>query len=127
MDRKSFLAKTAAILFAGVPLLSLWNCSDNSEDDMDDMDDVDDEETAKSCLDNGTSSSISANHGHEITVSKADVEAGTAKTYDITGSGSHSHSVTVTATHFASLQDNSSVTIESTSSGHTHNVTISCA
>lgn len=127
MDRKSFLTKTSALFFAGLPLLSLWNCSDNSEDEMH-MDEMDDEETTKSCVENGTSVSIGSNHGHTLSVSKSDVDAGSEKTYDIMGSSGHTHSVTVTSAHFASLKDNSSVNITSTSgNGHTHSVTVSCA
>ncbi|MEP2023790.1 MAG: hypothetical protein ABJH98_03830 [Reichenbachiella sp.] len=142
MDRKSFLIKIGAAFLAGIPLVSLWSCSDNSEDDdMDDNaeddeeiddesdeDDTDDsDDTSTSCVDNGTSSSISANHGHSLTVSKEDMAAGTAKTYSITGSADHAHDVTVTAENFTSLQSNSSVTIQSTTSGHSHSVTITCA
>lgn len=125
MDRKSFLLKVSATLLAGIPLMSLWNCSDNSEDEMNmDMDG----DTSKSCIDNGTSVSIGSNHGHSLTVSKADVDAGTAKTYDITGSSGHSHSVTVSSSNFASLKDNSSVNVDSTSgNGHTHSITVTCA
>ncbi|MDW3209574.1 MAG: hypothetical protein R8N23_06900 [Reichenbachiella sp.] len=125
MNRKVFLTKVSAALLAGIPLLSLWNCSDNSEDEMDMGMDGD---SSKSCIDNGTSISIDGNHGHSLTVSKADVDAGTAKTYDITGSSGHSHSVTVSSSNFASLKDNTSVNIDSTSGdGHTHSITVSCA
>ncbi|WP_420583180.1 hypothetical protein [Reichenbachiella sp.] len=125
MNRKVFLTKVSAALLAGIPLLSLWNCADSSEDDMDmDMDG----DSSKNCLENGTSVSIGSNHGHSLTVSKADVDAGTAKTYDITGSSGHSHSVTVSSTNFTSLKDNSSVNIDSTTGdGHTHSITVSCA
>lgn len=120
MDRKSFLKKVSAAFLVGVPLLSLWNCSSNSEDDPTPG-------STASCLDNGTASSIGSNHGHTLTVSKEDVTAGTEKTYDITGSSDHPHEVLVTADHFATLKNGTSVTIESTSVfSHTHSVTVSC-
>lgn len=82
----------------------------------------------KDCLANGTSSSIGGNHGHSITVTKTDVEAGVEKTYSIQGTASHDHQVTVTATNFADLKSNNSVQVQSTSStGHTHSITVSCA
>ena len=56
---------------------------------------------ATSCTMNGTSSAIGANHGHVLMVSKADVAAGTTRTYDIRGTANHAHSVTVTAAMFA--------------------------
>lgn len=82
------------------------------------------------CLNAGTHVNISGNHGHELFVSKADVSAGTEKTYDITGVSGHSHSVTVTAANFTSLASNMQITVTSTpadGAGHTHNVTVSCA
>ncbi|MEO9964911.1 MAG: hypothetical protein ABJF11_03930 [Reichenbachiella sp.] len=126
MDRKSFLKKASAALFVSIPLLSLWNCSSNSEDDPGPGDSDDD----TNCLDNGTSVSIGDNHSdpHELVVSKSDVTAGEEKTYDITGSSGHPHSVTVTEDHFASLQSDQSVSIStSVDEGHSHTITVSCA
>lgn len=125
MDRKSFIKKVAATFLVSIPVVNLWSCSDDSEDmgtgdGGDGGDDV-------SCVDNGTSTSITDNHGHAISVSKEDVSNGVEKTYDITGTGSHSHTVTVTADNFATLKDNDSVTVESTVSGHSHSITITCA
>ena len=79
------------------------------------------------CLSVGTTSSISANHGHSLTVSAADVQAGTPRSYDIQGAGTHSHLVSLTASHFAQLAQGQSVQVTSTLTGHTHTVTISCA
>lgn len=80
------------------------------------------------CLQNGTASAISNNHGHALTVSKEDVAAGTQKTYSITGSADHPHQVTVTAAQFATLAANNPVTVTSTTDdGHSHDVTVTCA
>lgn len=71
---------------------------------------------------------ISANHGHELVVSEADVLAAADKTYDITGTSMHSHSVTITAAQFGMLAQGTSVMVTSTSGGnHTHTVTVTCA
>jgi hypothetical protein len=86
--------------------------------------------SAKSCTDNGTTTQISSNHGHVLTVSAADVSAGADKTYDIQGSAAHTHSVMVTAANFASLQSDPTSSVMITSSpggGHTHQITILCA
>lgn len=75
-----------------------------------------------------TTSAISANHGHAVTVSIADVMAGVDKTYDITGVSSHSHAITITAAMFALLKlagDKTMVT-STIGAGHTHVVTITC-
>lgn len=81
-----------------------------------------------SCTMNGTSVNIETNHGHVLMVSKEDVSAGAAKTYDITGTADHAHSVMVSAADFAKLAQNMSVHLTSTSGGaHTHGVLIMCA
>jgi hypothetical protein len=85
---------------------------------------------SRSCTTNGTTVSIASNHGHVLMVSAADVAAGQAKTYDITGTSDHAHMVTVTAANFASLHSNPSGSVQATSTsggGHTHQVTIVCA
>jgi hypothetical protein len=80
-----------------------------------------------SCLDNGTSAAISDNHGHVLNVSKADVAAGVAKTYDIQGTAGHTHSVTVSAAMFAQLAANSAVSTSSTTVNlHDHSITVTC-
>jgi hypothetical protein len=80
-----------------------------------------------SCSANGTIVAISGNHGHALVVSKADVAAGSAKTYSIQGGSVHDHTVTVSAADFAKLAANTSVVIESSPAGHTHTITVTCA
>ena len=118
MDRKLFLKKITTYLFMSIPILSLWSCSDS---------DTPTPGPSANCLANGTSSSIGGNHGHTLSVSAADVNAGIEKSYGIQGSATHNHQVTVTVPQFATLANNQSVVVTSTSAGHTHSVTISCA
>lgn len=133
MDRKTFITKTSVGLLIGIPTLTLLSCSSSGDDGPgpgtdDDMGTDDDQGTVADCLENGTQTSISANHGHSLTVSKEDVAAGSAKTYTLTQGDGHTHEVTITASNFDSLQENNQITVTSTSdSGHTHNVTVSCA
>ena len=83
---------------------------------------------ATSCTMNGTNSTIGANHGHVLMVSKADVAAGATRTYDIQGSANHAHSVTVTPAMFTMLQGNTAITtVSSTDSNHSHPITVMCA
>lgn len=125
MDRKTFIRKTAGSLLLAVPAYALLSCSSSSDDSNSNPPPTGGN---PDCLANGTNSNISSNHGHIITVSSADVNAGAEKTYDITGSGNHSHSVTVSAANFNTLKSNQQISVNSTSGdGHTHNVTISCA
>lgn len=71
---------------------------------------------------------IGTNHGHVMTVTKAEIDAGVAKTYEIMGTSPHAHSVTVSAANFASLGKGGTVTITSTSGlAHTHDVVVMCA
>jgi hypothetical protein len=121
MNRTTFLKRSiGALLFiSAVPSIS--SCS--KEEDTGGT-----TPTTKSCLDNGTSSSISSNHGHTLTVSKADVLAGSEKTYNIKGTSNHPHTVTITSSQFSSLQSNQSITVTSSSDdAHTHSVTVRCA
>ena len=71
---------------------------------------------------------ISANHGHTMTVTAAEVSAAVTKTYSIQGSAGHAHQVTVTAAQFRALGLGGTVTVASTTgAGHTHSVTVRCA
>lgn len=71
---------------------------------------------------------ISANHGHVLEVSQADIDAAQEKTYDIQGGSPHSHLITLTAADFATLAGGGQVVVTSTTGGaHTHDVTVVCA
>ncbi len=117
LTRKEFLSALAAV--AALPLVASCGGGDDGGGDADGQ--------AGDCLANGTTAAISSNHGHVLAVSAADVEAGTEKTYDISGSADHTHMVTLSANHFGMLQGNSSITVQSTSTDdHTHAVTVNC-
>ena len=122
MDRKTFIRKTAGALLLAAPVYALLSCSSSSDDSGSNNNNTPD------CLENGTLSSISANHGHSLTVSKADVNSGTEKTYTIDGGAGHSHSVTVSAANFNTLKNNQQISLSSTTqNSHSHSVTVSCA
>ncbi len=122
MKRETFLQRTFGGMVAAISgFLFIQSCS--SSDDA-----APAPTPTANCLDNGTSSSISANHGHTLSVSKADVMSGVEQTYGIAGTASHGHTVTVTADQFLRLKSNQSISVMSTDNdGHTHSVTISCA
>lgn len=125
MDRKTFIKKAMGTMLVTIPLYSISGCS-SSEDGTPVPDPKPNPQA--NCIDNGTASTIGANHGHTLTVSKSDVGAAAEKTYSIQGSSTHDHVVTITAANFTSLMNNSAISVTSTSgSGHTHNVTVSCA
>lgn len=123
MKRIDFLKRISTFTLIGVPILALTeSCSTT-------VDPVNLPVPDKNCLENGTNSSIGGNHGHELTVSKGDVNLGAAKTYNIAGSANHDHQVMISEANFASLKNNNtSIQVTSTSgSGHTHSITVSCA
>jgi len=122
MKRSDFIKRSIAFMAIGIPVAALiGSCSENEE--------LDPNNDPKDCLLNGTSTSISSNHGHSIIVSKSDVDEGVQKTYSIQGSSSHAHNVTISSSQFSSLKNSqSSIQVDSTSGGgHTHSVTVSCA
>jgi hypothetical protein len=70
---------------------------------------------------------IQGNHGHTLTVSLADVNAGVDKTYDIMGTSTHGHSVTLTAADFTMIKAGSTrMVVSTTGGGHTHPVNVMC-
>jgi hypothetical protein len=74
------------------------------------------------------SATISANHGHTLEVSLADLMAGSAIDYGIQGTADHPHTLSLSAEHFAMLQLGMQVTVAtSTDAGHNHQVTLDCS
>ena len=125
MNRKTFLKKTAGAMLVAVPAYSILGCS--SSDNGSETPDPDPKSEAD-CIANGTAASIGGNHGHTITVSKADVQAALDKTYAIQGSSGHGHSCTLTAANFNSLKSKTAISVTSTNDdGHTHTIAVSCA
>jgi hypothetical protein len=69
---------------------------------------------------------ITADHGHELAVSVADVMAGVAKSYDTKGTSNHPHWLELTAADFAKLQAGQMVRKLSCNDGHEHEFIINC-
>ena len=68
--------------------------------------------------------SISANHGHTVTITSAQLSAGGDVTLLLTEGSGHTHNVSLTGGEVVQVRDNQRVAKESTSnSGHTHTVT----
>jgi hypothetical protein len=72
---------------------------------------------------------VSANHGHQITVTAAQITAGTGLVdVDIQGTATHDHKVSVTQANLATLKSRQPVSVTSTTdSGHSHTVTFTPA
>lgn len=73
------------------------------------------------------SPTFTANHGHLLNATEADVAAGAEKSYDVMGIANHPHTVVITAAMFAQLQQGMTVSTVTSGGNHTHTVTISCA
>lgn len=116
ITRKQFLGGTAAAMTAA----ALGCASDDSS--------ADGEDTGGGMCDGDVAGSIASNHGHEATVPLADIEAGAAHDYDITGTASHSHTLTVSAGNMTKIAGGQSVMVTSSSAadGHNHVVTLAC-
>jgi len=125
MNRKTFIKKAAGTVLVAVPAYSLLGCSNDDGTNVDPLEDP----SASDCLANGANAtSITSNHGHTLAVSKADIEAGSDKTYSIQGTSGHNHTIVVTSANFETLKSAKTIQIESSrDSSHRHDVTVSCA
>src|ERR1043165_4691880 len=96
LTRKEFLSTVVTAVAGAAGAAWLAGCGSSDDDGGGGGD----------CVANGTSTTISGNHGHTLTVSKTDVMMATAHTYDITGTADHGHMVTISAGAFGMLASN---------------------
>ena len=67
---------------------------------------------------------ISANHGHSVTITSAQLTAGTALTATLTKGNGHTHTIDLTAAQLVTIRQNQQVSVTSTTDGgHNHTVT----
>jgi hypothetical protein len=73
--------------------------------------------------------SVSANHGHAVTVTGAQIAAGSAiANIDIRGQATHPHTINMSAADFTNLKNRTAVTVtSSTDNNHSHQVTFTPA
>lgn len=69
---------------------------------------------------------IASNHGHVLLISVEDVNAAAAKSYDIMGSATHTHMLAVSAANFTSIKNGQTLNLTTSTTGHSHNITIMC-
>ncbi|MEM7382553.1 MAG: hypothetical protein AAF361_15370 [Bacteroidota bacterium] len=126
MERRTFFWKISAVLFGLTGLRVLVGCS-NSDDGLA-IQPIGGPGASVNCLANGTRITIESNHGHSLVVSVDDIKAGKEKTYSIQGSSDHNHQLTLSEDNFASLRENGTLEVNSSSdAGHNHPVIVSCA
>jgi hypothetical protein len=68
---------------------------------------------------------ISGNHGHVLSIARADLDSMVAKAYSIRGSATHDHAVSLSAAELQELKAGKTVTVASSLADlHVHAVTI---
>jgi VCBS repeat-containing protein len=67
---------------------------------------------------------VSANHGHSVFITQAQLTAGGALALDIRGTATHPHTISLTAAQVGTIAANQQVSVVSTTDdGHNHTVT----
>ena len=129
--RRRFLKNALIWLPAGTAALGalLAACSDSS--------DSADESALSDCSLDGTCDTSSAihdaianNHGHSVSLSQAEVDAGKAVSPTLTmgGADDHIHTVTLTAAMIADIKAGMQLHVDSSNEpGHSHCVTFNCS
>jgi hypothetical protein len=114
LTRREFTLESAlAILTAAT--ITFSGCGD---------DDDNDNGTGPSGQPTNEVGTISANHGHEVTISAAQITAGSALTATLTVGNGHTHTINLTAAQVVSIGQNQQVSVVSTTDGgHNHTVT----
>ena len=70
---------------------------------------------------------FSANHGHVLSLTPADLDATTARTFEVQGTAPHSHQVTLTPAQLAALKAGQAVAITTTvDATHSHAMSGAC-
>ena len=75
---------------------------------------------------------ITDNHGHAITISTAELDSTSSRTYSIAGTANHDHTITLSPAQLAMLKAGDQVVVTSTVTdaapygAHSHAVAISC-
>jgi hypothetical protein len=110
LTRREFTLESALAIL-GAATITITGCGDD-----------DDNGTGPSGQ--GEAGTISANHGHQITITAAQITAGGALSLDIRGSATHPHTISLTAAQVASIGQNQQVSVVSTTEElHSHTVT----
>ena len=118
MTRKQFLRSVVGVGVGAVGVAALAGCGgDDGGGSVD----------APAAVCTTPAAAIQGNHGHTITVTLTEVNAGVDKMYDITGTSIHSHMVTITAADFVMIKAGTTrMVVSTTGGGHTHPVNVMC-
>jgi hypothetical protein len=112
INRRDFTVQTALALLAGVTI-TISGCGGD-----------DDSSPTAPTATQDVSGSVATNHGHQATITAAQLTAASAITVDIRGDATHPHSVSLTADDLRRIGQRAQVTKDSTNdNGHLHVVT----
>ena len=81
---------------------------------------------ANVCTEEMLVAAVSFDHGHELEIPLADIEAGVETSYDTSGKSSHCHRVTLTADDFATLRAGGTV-VKFSCNGGDHEYVLNCS
>ncbi|MCB1184363.1 hypothetical protein KDM41_13090 [bacterium] len=111
MERREFLRNAGLVAtWAGVAI-TLGGCGD-------------DDDPAAPAGTGDVSGAIGTNHGHTVTITGAQLDAGAAVTLTLTTGNGHTHTVALDAAQVGDVAGGTTVaTVSATSAGHTHTVT----
>ena len=115
VTRREFSLQSALAILSGV-VITVSGCDDDSTPTSPTLSDV--------------QGNVAANHPepHVVTVTAAQISAGTAVTLTLTGTSTHNHTVQLTQSELGMLQNRQSVTKTSTTDNfHSHGVTFTPA
>lgn len=113
MTRRTFLGAAAAALLAGA-VVHVVGCSYDSTYGS----------GGGSTAGDGKQGSISANHGHQAVITRAELDDGGALTLHIAGSAGHDHVVDLSGDEVTAIRSGTVVAKQSTTTNaHSHTVT----
>jgi hypothetical protein len=113
ISRREFTRESVLAMLAGVAI-TISGCGDDDDNDSPTG-------PTTSGNFNGT---VSANHGHQATVTAAQITAATTATLDIRGTADHPHTVSLTANQVMQIGNRQQVVVtSSTDAAHQHTVT----
>lgn len=113
ISRRAFTLEAALALLGGAAI-TVAGCSDGGSSSP----------TSPTPAGGNVAGTIAANHGHDATITSAQITAAAALSLGIQGTATHPHTVTLTGAQVSQIGSRQQVSVTSTSdAGHTHTVT----
>ncbi len=117
LTRRDFTLKSALLILSSVPI-TIAACGDSNSPSTPTPTRTPTPSTGN------VQGVVGTNHGHTATITSAQLTAGNALSFDITGTADHAHTVALTAAEVGQIAQNMNVQKTSTdNSAHTHSVT----